>query len=188
MTGKFFTFVAIGCVVLLAFGALLRSNPNQRNYEVFTEMAYSLANESMSRSEHLPGGTTQQPLALGVVVRGHMPFRYGPGPEEAQRAGRELANPYTDEPEVLARGAEVYGIFCVACHAADGLGLGPVVQRGMLPPPSFMGARAKQIADGEIFHILTLGQGNMPSYAVQVPPEDRWKVIRYVRSLQSDTP
>ena len=185
MTGRFFTLIAIGCASLLVIEALLHSSPHQRNYEVFTEMAYSVANESMSPSLHLPGGTTQQPLVEGVVVRGHMPFRYGPGPEEAQRAGRELTNPYTDEPEVLARGAEVYGIFCVVCHAADGLGQGPVVLRGMPPPPSFMGARAKQIADGEMYHILTLGQGNMPSYAVQVPPEDRWKVIRYVRSLQS---
>jgi hypothetical protein len=38
--------------------------------------------------------------------------------------------------------------------------------------------------DGQMFHVLTKGQGNMPSYAVQVAPEDRWKAILHVRTLQ----
>jgi mono/diheme cytochrome c family protein len=39
--------------------------------------------------------------------------------------------------------------------------------------------------DGQIFHILTYGQNNMPSYAGQISRDDRWKVIAYVRSLQA---
>jgi mono/diheme cytochrome c family protein len=35
-----------------------------------------------------------------------------------------------------------------------------------------------------MFHILTYGQKNMPSYASQVSEDDRWKAILYVRSLQ----
>lgn len=171
-------------VVLLALEALLTPNHAERNYEVFTEMAYSKAAETLEASAVLPGGLTQQALVEGVVVRGQLPFRYGTGPEEAQRAGRELQNPYGDEPEVLARGGEVYSVFCAVCHGGDGNGQGSVVLRGMPPPPSLFAARAMTIADGEMFHVLTRGQGNMASYAAQVPEEDRWKVIRYVRSLQ----
>ena len=73
---------------------------------------------------------------------------------------------------------------CVVCHGGDGGGQGPVVLRGMPPPPSFMAARALEIGDGEMFHVLTRGQGNMASYAAQFSEADRWKVIRYVRQLQ----
>lgn len=176
--------VAIPIVVLLLLEMVLGANPRRRNYEVFTEMAYSAANESLSPSASLPNGMTQQGLVEGVVVRGHTPFRFGPGPEEAARAGERLTNPYTDEPEVLARGAALYARFCVSCHAPDGSGKGPVPLRSLLKPASLLGARAMAIADGEIFHILTLGQGAMAPFAVELTPDDRWKVIRHLRSIQ----
>ena len=182
---KTFLILFLPCLVLLLLlERVLRPNTRERNYEVFTEMAYSKAAESMSPSSSLPALMTQQAVVSGVVVRGQMPFHYGPGPEEAKRAGDELTNPFGDEPQVLERGGEIYRRFCSVCHAGDGGGQGPVVMRGVLPPPSLLGARALEIRDGEMFHLLTLGQGNMGSYAAQVSAEDRWKVIRYVRSLQ----
>jgi mono/diheme cytochrome c family protein len=39
--------------------------------------------------------------------------------------------------------------------------------------------------DGQMFHVLTYGQNNMPSYASQLTEQDRWNVITYVRSIQS---
>jgi mono/diheme cytochrome c family protein len=30
--------------------------------------------------------------------------------------------------------------------------------------------------------VLTLGSGKMPSYAAQLSPDERWKVIAYVRT------
>ena len=56
--------------------------------------------------------------------------------------------------------------------------------RGFPPPPSLLADQAVRLADGQIFHIVTYGQKNMPSYAAQVPLDDRWRVIAYVRSLQ----
>ncbi len=38
--------------------------------------------------------------------------------------------------------------------------------------------------DGQMYHLITLGQKNMASYATQVQRDDRWKVIRYIRTLQ----
>jgi mono/diheme cytochrome c family protein len=99
-----------------------------------------------------------------------------------------LENPLApDDAAALKRGREIYTTMCVVCHDAGGNGQGLVVQRGMLPPPSLHGARAKGIQDGEMFHILSFGQGNMASFAAQIEPDDRWKVIRYVRELQKET-
>jgi mono/diheme cytochrome c family protein len=183
-------FIPVAIVVALALFALhfvLRPDPSRRNWELFPDMVESVACESFSADALLPGGTTQQPPVDGVVVRGAREFAYGSGPEEAQRAGRELVNPFAlDDAAVLERGKRVYSTYCVVCHDAQGNGRGTVVARGVLPPPSFKGTRALSIADGEMFHIVTRGQGNMASYAAQIPVDDRWKAITWVRRLQQE--
>ena len=200
--------IAVGSLLL---NRLLQTDPRQRNLEIFTEMVYSKAVESFTASASLPGGTAQQPLVAGVVPRGLLPLPFGPGPEEAKRAGAELENPFSREAfsrdassreafsrdassrdassqydGALARGARLYAIYCVNCHDAGGHGRGPIVQRGMLPPPSLHAARALEIADGEMFHILTFGQGNMASHAAQLSRGERWQVLLYVRRLQAE--
>ncbi len=37
---------------------------------------------------------------------------------------------------------------------------------------------------GELFKTISHGIRNMPGYARQIPPEDRWAIILYVRALQ----
>jgi len=180
---------AVVAVALLLLQMVLRPDPARKNFEYSPDMAHSRAAESFSDSSALPGEHVEQPLVAGVVVRGRLPLEFGPGPEEAARAGRELSDPLApDDAAALRRGAQLYATFCVVCHDAGGNGQGLAVARGMLPPPSLHGVRAKGIADGELFHILTFGQGNMAPYAAQIEPEDRWKVIRHVRALQKGTP
>jgi len=42
---------------------------------------------------------------------------------------------------------------------------------------------------GHFFDVVTNGWGAMPSHASQIPIEDRWKIIAYIRALQlSQTP
>ncbi len=175
--------IAVGSLLL---NGLLQTDPRQRNLEIFTEMVYSKAVESFTASASLPGGTAQQPLVAGVVPRGLLPLPFGPGPEEAKRAGIELQNPFTGDDQALARGQRLYAIYCVNCHDAGGNGRGPIVQRGMLPPPSLHAARALELPDGEMFHILTFGQGNMASHAAQLSRDERWQVLLYVRRLQAE--
>ena len=55
-------------------------------------------------------------------------------------------------------------------------------------PPSLVAPKARELPDGRIFHIATFGQGNMPSHAAQIEPEDRWKAVMWVRQLQAAAP
>jgi mono/diheme cytochrome c family protein len=55
-------------------------------------------------------------------------------------------------------------------------------------PPSLLAEHALKMKDGQMFHVLTFGQNNMPSYASQLSREDRWSVIGFVRSLQAQVP
>jgi mono/diheme cytochrome c family protein len=172
--------VAVG--VLFALRLVLVRDVAQRNADLFPDMAYSPAGKSQGDAG---GEPTDRSLVAGVVPRGRLPFRYAPGPDEAKRAGAELANPFrTDDAVALARGDEVFRVWCSVCHGAGGEGDGTAVLRGMVKPPSLLADRARAIKDGEAFHIMTMGQGNMASYAVQVAPEDRWKAILHVRVLQ----
>lgn len=87
--------------------------------------------------------------------------------------------------ESLRRGKKTFGDFCFPCHGDAGMGDGPVVARGYPAPPSLAGESARQLADGQIFHQLTFGRGNMPSYRFLLKPSERWAVIRYVMDLQA---
>ncbi len=37
---------------------------------------------------------------------------------------------------------------------------------------------------GHFFDVVTNGFGAMPSYASRVEPDDRWRIIAYIRALQ----
>ena len=88
----------------------------------------------------------------------------------------------------VERGGEVYQTFCISCHGAKGAGDGLVTQRGFPPPPSMLTGKSLQMKDGQLFHILTYGQGSMAPFAAQLSRERRWDVINYVRDLQSKAP
>ena len=44
--------------------------------------------------------------------------------------------------------------------------------------------RIIRMTDGEIFQTVSYGKNTMLGYAAQVPVEDRWAIIAYLRALQ----
>ena len=84
----------------------------------------------------------------------------------------------------LERGRERYDIYCAPCHARMGDGNGMVPQRGYRHPPTFHQDRLRKAPLGYFFDVITNGFGAMPDYAMQVTPEDRWKIVAYIRALQ----
>ena len=93
--------------------------------------------------------------------------------------------PFAVTKEVLERGRERYNIFCAPCHSRVGDGNGFVPSRGFSrQPPSFHIQRLQKAPLGYFYDVMTNGFGAMPSYAVQVPVNDRWAIIAYIRALQ----
>lgn len=88
---------------------------------------------------------------------------------------------------ILYRGQERYNVFCTPCHGITGDGQGIIMtgQYGYVPAPTFHQERLREAPDGEIYSAIYNGVRNMPSYAHQVPVEDRWAIVAYVRALQA---
>lgn len=84
----------------------------------------------------------------------------------------------------LDRGQERFNIYCSVCHGRLGDGSGMIVKRGFRRPPSFHDERLRNAPVGYFFDVETNGFGAMPDYASQIPPEDRWRIISYIRALQ----
>jgi hypothetical protein len=59
-----------------------------------------------------------------------------------------------------------------------------MIKRGFMPPPNFHQDKYREYPDGQIFDIISNGFRNMPSYKHQVPVEDRWAIVGFVRALQ----
>jgi mono/diheme cytochrome c family protein len=179
--------VVLAVLLAASFGLLWTSEPrpSRPNVELFPDMAHSPRANAFSANAVFADGKTLQAPPDGTIPRGYPPLHYTAPPQDAPRAGQELVNPIApDDARALARGEQVFVSFCTPCHGAGGRGDGPVAQRGVPPPPSLLADKAVALRDGQIFHILTYGQNNMASYASQISREDRWRVIRYVRSLQ----
>jgi mono/diheme cytochrome c family protein len=123
----------------------------------------------------VPGTSGSSAVGLGASPLGTGPFSTT-GVLITARAGDARAR---------ERGAFVYQHFCSICHAKDGgKGDGPVMKRGMPPSPSLLDENAVEMKDGQMFHVITYGQKTMAAHAALLSREDRWKVIRHVRSLQ----
>lgn len=86
--------------------------------------------------------------------------------------------------DTLKRGRATFNAFCSPCHDRAGTGRGMIVRRGFPQPPTYHQERLRNVPDGYFFDVMTNGFGRMPSYASQVPVEDRWAVVAYIRALQ----
>ncbi|HEX8137355.1 MAG TPA: cytochrome c [Pyrinomonadaceae bacterium] len=96
--------------------------------------------------------------------------------------------PFPVTREVLDRGQERYQIFCSICHGATGAGDGMIVRRGYKQPPSYHTETLKNAPVGHFFDVMTNGWGSMPAYAQQIPVQDRWAIVAYIRALQLSHP
>lgn len=94
-----------------------------------------------------------------------------------------IRNPIAPTAENLKYGKQMFETTCAVCHGVAGTGQGYVVPPYPLPPDLTAG-RARNWSDGEIYHVITNGQGRMWSYKSQLTEMERWAVVNYVRVLQ----
>lgn len=122
---------------------------------------------------------------------GFLPYRLH---KDSLDIAAKLQNPLTgDEAQLLADGRVLYTMYCTHCHGAKGEGDGKVAEGVTLDGiersayagvANLKGDAYKDISEGHIFHVITMGKGLMAPHGTQISQEDRWKIARYVKTLQ----
>ncbi len=155
-----------------------------------------------SFADFLPDHRTMREPVEGTVARDH----YRDDPEIAtgllaDKSGYVMTIPQMfihrqgGMEKILARGQERFNIYCAPCHGQTGDGKGMVTckrdkatdacqSRGFPPLPSYEDPRLRQMPDGQLFATISHGVRTMPAYGAQIPIDDRWSIVAYVRALQ----
>ena len=138
----------------------------------------------LSRSDFYADQRSARPPVEGTVARGDLRAdTYFYTGKVGNNPGDVMPFPVTKE--VLERGRERYDIYCAPCHSRVGDGNGFVPSRGFARrPPSYHIPRLQKAPLGYFYDVMTNGFGIMPDYASQISPEDRWKIVAYIRALQ----
>jgi hypothetical protein len=138
----------------------------------------------LAKSDFFPDHRSARPLVEGTVARGELHAdKYFYTGKLGNNPGEYM--PFAVTRDDLARGQVRYNIFCAPCHSRVGDGNGYIPARGFArKPPSFHTERLEKAPLGYIYGVITEGFGVMPDYSSQIPPEDRWRIVAYVRALQ----
>jgi mono/diheme cytochrome c family protein len=134
-----------------------------------------------------PPGTIAQSKPMNVGGKEVYPFEDVPvntGRVPGTTNFAELS-PFPVTAQLLARGQQRFTIYCAPCHGATGEGKGITQKIGaMAVVGNLHDKRMVEMPDGEVFNTISNGKTLMGAYGPQIPVEDRWAIIAYVRALQ----
>jgi mono/diheme cytochrome c family protein len=180
-------------VIAIAATVFISSCKDKRStgWEYAPNMYEHLAYDPDQPNPNFKDGKTAQVPPAGTIPIGWVTFDYPNTHDGYLAASAEVTSPLPQTQANFAEGKTLFLHFCSPCHGVNGQGDGLVVQHGFPPPPSYSkgqssrGGAMKDLTDGKIYHTITYGLNAMGSYASQLAPNERWKVIMYVHHLQT---
>ena len=171
-------------LLLIAFSSCdhTRNNPG---WEYFDDMVQSPAYESYTANPNFKDGKTMHGTVEGTVPRDLIPYPYSKTDEDRKIAGETLKNPFLATPENMARGEKLYGTYCINCHGPKGDGKGNLFtsKKYPYPPANLLSDKVRNIPEGEIFHVISVGWGVMGEHGSMIRPDDRWKIVLYIENV-----
>ena len=105
-------------------------------------------------------------------------------PWVAPEAEKVRKNPLASDAKAIEQGEKLAKTNCASCHGAKGRGDGAAAVALNPKPADWTSARVQSESDGEIFWKISNGRGAMPPWK-HLAENDRWALIRYIRSLGS---
>jgi mono/diheme cytochrome c family protein len=192
--------IAAGCLALsLGFISCSGAHGDDPGHSYMPDMYYSRAYESYNYND-VGGeldtlkrrGITYTGLPVpGTVARGEMLSYHLTNDSAGLNAANALKSPLdsvTAAPASMKEAERIYLVNCGICHGPKLDGDGPLWNGGNGPfpvaPRNLTDDYTKKLTDGHIFHVITYGIRSMGSYASQLNPQQRWWVIKYIRSKQ----
>jgi mono/diheme cytochrome c family protein len=179
--------LAIATVSLTVALASCTSDPQSPGIEYMPDMYRTPALEPYSGNSNYADSMEARIPAEGSIAQGYIPYGIPNTNEGYELAGNILKNPLSSSDVTLSEGKEIYTKFCTHCHGKEGKGDGlTVTAGGHPPPPAYDSQTLKNLPEGKMFHTITYGKNLMGPHASQLNVEERWKVIRYVQTLQGN--
>lgn len=178
----------ITLVVMIMIVIVSCKKDTRPNYQFMPNMYEPVGYETYGdyENDYFKDGQEAMLPVKGTIARGHSLFEFGSSTEEYLRAKAELISPLDSTQVDLARGKELYDIYCGICHGNKGDGQGNLVKREkILGIPSYDDV-GRAVNEGSIYHVIYYGLNTMGSYANQLNEEERWQVVAYVLKLKSD--
>jgi len=149
---------------------------------VFGDMDWQPKYQANQASSLFEDGRAMRPLVEGTVAQGELredDARYRGKSGEAYVA----TVPIPVNEALIQRGQQRFNIYCTPCHDQTGSGHGMIVKRGYPLPIDLASDHVRGLPDGQIFDVISNGVRNMPSYRKQIPVDDRWAIVTWVRVL-----
>lgn len=160
---------------------------NKPNVELIQDMMESPAIKAQEYDEASPNHSGMRVPPEHTVPVGFQPYKYGMDVESASKNNKNLLDGKLDE-ETLLVGQKYFVTQCAVCHGSHGEGAVEaklsVADKMALKPPAVTSDKIKGWTDGQIYHVITMGQGVMGPYASHIPQKYRWQVVNYIRFLQ----
>src|SRR5580765_7286496 len=163
---------------------------------IFPDMKRQLKLRPQTPNGFFENGVSSQLPPAGTVARAkpiqvgdRMVYPYEDSPVLTGRVAGTTnfveTNPFPVTAQLLKRGQQRFTIYCSPCHGAQADGNGITKKLGAMPTVANLhDPRIVKLADGEIFFVITNGRNTMGAYGPNVPVEDRWAIIAYLRAVQ----
>jgi mono/diheme cytochrome c family protein len=174
---------------------------NKEGRAYMPDMAYSRAYETYASRDSSIFTTNPADLGhkifynnlppAGTIKRGEL-FPYSVVPDPTKGAvdsnalitlSAQVKNPYDSiSADDLKEAGRLFNINCGICHGSKAEANGPMAAK--VGGVKSIVAASPGFSDGRIFYVMTYGQNNMGSYASQLTKEQRWKIVKYIRTLE----
>lgn len=182
----------INLLILISAGAIALTaltsctDHSQPNVELIQDMMASPTIKPQEYDESSPNHSGMRVPPEGTQPIGFVPYRYATDIAGAAKNKNPLVGDYSEA--VLKTGLKYYTTNCMICHGEHGEGgeKASVAAKMALKPPSLLSAKINAWTDGEIYHVISVGQGVMGPYAAHIPQKYRWQVVNYIRTLQKE--
>ncbi|HSN26741.1 MAG TPA: quinol:electron acceptor oxidoreductase subunit ActD [Kofleriaceae bacterium] len=180
------------------------SHSDQPHWHIFPDMDFQPKVKSDTADDLFPDGRANRGEIAGTVARDWL--------EDNEVLYHGLENgqwttgfpkthgdgtPFVVDAKLLARGQNRFNIYCSPCHGYDGRGQGMIPERVKTlggvwqarnlveaPTADGKGGVVIQMPNGQLFNTISNGYNTMQGYAAQIPADDRWAIVSYVRALE----
>jgi len=191
--------IATTVMAMIPFALIAKARASKSglpHYHIFPDMDFQPKAKSDSAFDEFQDGRANRGEIPGTVARGYLKeddpaFWWGLGDngDGTKSWITGLPDRVVPTPALLARGQERFHIYCGPCHGDDGQGDGTVPTHLQQIGKAWAVANLTDpskvtLPNGQIFNTISNGRNTMRGYASQIPVEDRWAIVLYVRALQ----